>query len=152
MGQDATSRRDGRAAGAAASPRPTAFRPRFHYALAIGGTIVLGLLSRRFPLLGKYPGDALWALMIFYAAGLILPRARSRTVAALAFGFCVAIEFLKLNQTPWLVSARSSVVGHLVFGHVFSWQNLVAHAAGILLGLIIEREVARWKSRAAFRR
>lgn len=139
MGSEATSRLAGLTA-----------RPRFRYALAIGGTVVLGLLSRRFPLLGKYPGDALWALMIFYAAGLILPRARSGTVAALAFGFCLAIEFLKLNQTPWLVSARHSTVGHLVFGHVFSRQNLVAYAAGIFLGVVIELEVARRKSRAAF--
>ena len=114
-------------------------RKRPLYALAVAATIGAGLASRRFPVLGKYPGDALWALMVFFALGFAFPKARSSSLALVAVFISCAVEFLKLNQAPWLVSIRQSTLGHLVFGHVFSWQNLVAYAAGISVGLLLER-------------
>jgi hypothetical protein len=121
-------------------------RNRALYAAAVIGTIVAGLASRRFPLLGKYPGDALWALMVFFALGCMLPRTRSTRLAVLAFGISCAVEFAKLNQNPTLVSIRHTTLGHLVFGHVFSWQNLLAYALGISFGWALER-LTRWLSR-----
>jgi len=49
---------------------------------AMAATIALGLASRRWPAAlpaawGKYPGDALWALMVFFAWRAL--RARART-------------------------------------------------------------------------
>ena len=103
-----------------------------------------GLASRRFPewlpaFIGKYPGDALWALMVFFGFAALFPRWASLRVAALALGFSFAIEILKLWQAPWLVAVRHNVIGQLIFGHAFSWQNLVAYTLGVALGLGIER-------------
>jgi hypothetical protein len=120
-----------------ASNRPA--RSRSLYAAAIFLTILLGLASRQFPLFGKYPGDALWTLMVFFALGSIVPRAKTTHLALIAFGISCAVEFLKLNQNPTLVSIRQTTLGHLVFGHVFSWQNLVAYGAGALSGLLLIR-------------
>ena len=55
-------------------------RIRWHHALATVVVIGLGLASRRFTWLfpaelGKYPGDALWALMVFMAMCVAWPRA-----------------------------------------------------------------------------
>lgn len=113
-------------------------------ALAMFATLLLGLASRHWPLLfpsalGKYPGDALWALMVFFGWCVLRPRARSRQVAGLALATSAAVEFAKLWQAPWLVQWRQTLVGHLVLGHVFSWQNLVAYAAGVATGLALER-------------
>jgi Protein of unknown function (DUF2809) len=118
-------------------------RSRLLYALAFVGCILLGLASRKFPspllaALGKYPGDAIWAMMIFFGGGALRPRATTLQLAAGAMLFCVFIEFFKLYQAPWMVAIRYSTIGHLIFGHVFSVENLVAYAIGVLIALLVE--------------
>jgi hypothetical protein len=118
-------------------------RSRWWYLLAVVVTIIAGLASRRFPellptTLGKYPGDALWALMVFFGWGLVFSRASSLRVAGLALATAYTIELLKLWQSPWWQEIRHSTAGHLVFGHAFSWQNFVAYAIGVACGLMVE--------------
>src|SRR4051794_19230901 len=119
------------------------FRKRTWYLLAFVATIAAGLASRRFPqflpaCMGKYPGDALWSLMLFFAMGAIFPRPTSLQLGFGALAFAFGIEALKLCRAPWLASVRYTTLGHLVFGHAFSWQNLVAYTVGVLVGLVVE--------------
>ncbi|WP_167509236.1 DUF2809 domain-containing protein [Pseudomonas oryzihabitans] len=110
--------------------------------------IVLGLASRlpgAVASSGKYPGDVLWAAMVFFGWGLLLPLRPLRQRLVLALASAWGIEVLKLWQTPWLVELRHSILGHLVFGQVFSWQNLVAYALGILLAVGVMRAL-EWHS------
>ena len=88
--------------------------------------------------MGKYPGDALWSLMVFFGMGVIFNKASSFQLGFGALAFSFGIEALKLCQAPWLASLRHTTLGHLVFGHVFSWQNLVAYTVGILVGVVAE--------------
>ncbi len=102
-------------------------------------TIALGLASRHWPgalpdALGKYPGDALWATMVFFGTCALRPHAATREVAAIAASVCLAVEVAKLWQAPWLVAFRHTVAGHLLLGHVFSWQNLAAYGVGVQAG------------------
>ncbi len=118
-------------------------RNRLSAALACVLTIAAGLMSRRFPsvlpaALGKYPGDALWALMVFFGLGLVWRRSSTLRLATAALAFSFGIEALKLWTVPWLVSLRHTTLGHLVFGHAFSWQNLVAYSFGVVLGVLID--------------
>lgn len=118
-------------------------RSRACYLLAVLATIIAGLASRRFPnllpsSLGKYPGDALWSLMVFFGWAIIFRRAPTLRIAVLALATSCTIEALKLCQSPWLVSFRYTTLGHLIFGQAFSWQNLIAYAIGGACGLIIE--------------
>ena len=126
-------------------PSPTAGRSRNRaaYALAFVASILLGLASRRYPAVvpeffGKYPGDALWAAMIFFGLGTLRPRASSLHIAFLALGTCFVVEALKLYQAPWIVDIRHTTLGHLVFGHVFSARNLVAYAVGVVSAFGVE--------------
>ena len=119
------------------------FRKRRWYLLAVVATIAVGLASRRFSQVlpasaGKYPGDALWSLMVFFGMGAIFRKASSLHLGFGALGFSFGIETLKLCQASWLASLRHTKLGHLVFGHVFSWQNLIAHTIGVFVGLILE--------------
>ena len=119
------------------------FRKRRWYLLAVVTTIAVGLASRWFSQVlpasaGKYPGDALWSLMVFFGMGAIFSKAASLHLGFGALGFSFGIEILKLCQAPWLASLRHTMLGHLVFGHVFSWQNLIAYTVGVLVGLILE--------------
>jgi hypothetical protein len=122
-------------------------RSRLACGTAAAATIALALASRRFPgplaeVFGKYPADALWTVMMFWMLAATWPRASSTRLAVGAFAVSAAVEFLKLWQAPWLVEIRYTTAGHLVFGHVFSWQNLVAYAFGALLAGAIDKLLA----------
>ena len=123
-------------------------RRRLAALAAMLATIALGLASRRWPdalpaALGKYPGDALWALMVLFGWRALRPLARPRDVALLAMATSVAVELAKLWQAPWLAQFRHTTVGHLLLGHVFSWQNLVAYGVGVLAGVALDRLLLR---------
>lgn len=110
----------------------------------MAAALLLGLASRCWPALfpsalGKYPGDASWALMVFFGACAMRPTASTPRVAALALATSAAVEVAKLWQAPWLVQFRHTTFGHLLLGHVFSWQNLVAYAVGVLVGAGLDR-------------
>jgi hypothetical protein len=76
--------------------------------------------------------------MVFFGMGVIFPRASSLQLGFGALGFSFGIEALKLYQAPWLARVRHTTLGHLVLGHAFSWQNLVAYTVGVLVGLVLE--------------
>lgn len=122
-------------------------RSRWRLAACLVAVIALGLASRKFPLLpaflGKYPGDSLWALMVFVGWAFCKPRASTRSIAMLAFATSCLVEFSQLYQAAWLVSIRSTTLGHLVLGSTFSWFDIAAYAAGVLLGALIDAAIGR---------
>ncbi|MBW8847001.1 MAG: DUF2809 domain-containing protein [Burkholderiales bacterium] len=114
------------------------------YAAAVLAVIGIGLASRRWPgmfpaALGKYPGDALWALMVFVGCGMLRPRAPSWRVAATALAISFAVEFSQLYQAPWINAIRGTVLGHLVLGSTFNVPDLFAYVIGVAVGLLAER-------------
>ena len=115
---------------------------------AMLAAMTLGLASRHWTgvapaALGKYPGDASWALMMFFAWCALRPHARTADVAACAMATCGVVEASKLWQAPWLVAFRHTTLGHLLLGHVFSWQNLVAYGVGVFSGVVLDRLLVR---------
>jgi hypothetical protein len=46
-------------------------------------------------------------------------------------------------EAPWLAAFRHPTLGHLLPGHVFSWQNLAAYGVGVLAGAALDRILAR---------
>ena len=138
----------------------TLFARRAFHGLCCLVSLALGLASRHgtswlAPSFGKYPGDALWAMMVFFGFGFVRPMSSVVRVAIAAFVFSCAIELLKLCSAPWLVDARRTPFGSLVFGHVFSFGNLAAYAAGIALGSCVAAAFltsmqirAGWRTRA----
>lgn len=124
-------------------------RHRLLCAAATVAVIGLGLASRRYPFLlpaflGKYPGDALWALMVFCGLALLFPAARGRDLAAGALAISYAVELSQLYRAPWLDAIRATTPGHLVLGSAFSWIDLVAYTAGVALGLLLDGIYSSW--------
>ena len=123
-------------------------RNRTLSAIAILLVIVTGLLSRRFPdlfpaALGKYPGDALWAVMIFLGMGFLFPRLPTCYAGLAAFAFSCAVEFFQLYQALWIDDVRDTLPGRLILGRGFAWADIAAYAVGILLGCLAEILFAR---------
>ena len=85
--------------------------------------------------------------MVFLGWGIVFPAASTARLAVLALTVSCAVEMLKFNQAPWLVGIRQSTVGHLVFGHVFSWQNLIAYAVGAALGVLCDTLMTKLSQR-----
>ena len=118
-------------------------RNRLFLFIAIVVTIALGLASRKVPVLfpaflGKYPGDALWSLMVYWGIALLIPNASVKKVAVLALLVSYADEISQLYQAPWLNAIRSTTLGHLVLGSAFSWLDMLAYAVGVAAGATIE--------------
>jgi len=121
------------------APGLTVFRThrKGRYALAVLSTIAAGLASRRWPWLlpeafGKYPGDALYAVMVYALVVLARPSRGVARSAALALAICFAIECLQLWQPPWLQAIRATRLGRLVLGSHFDAPDLLAYAIGVV--------------------
>ncbi len=117
-------------------------RGRWPLALACVAVIALGLASRALPVfpitLGKYPGDALWALMVFFGLAFLRPELRPLHLALLALTVSWVVELSQLYQAPWINSIRATRPGHLVLGSQFHWPDLLAYATGALAGLALD--------------
>lgn len=93
--------------------------------------IPLGLLSRRVAWIPEETGDALWAMMVFCFWRIILCRKPLLTVAVVSLATAYLVEFSQLITWPWLVSLRSTTLGHLVLGQGFLWVDLLAYTIGV---------------------
>ncbi|GKS88516.1 DUF2809 domain-containing protein [Acidovorax sp. SUPP2539] len=133
-----------------ASPTPR------HRAVLVAGIalcIALGLASRRWPgvlfpkALGKYPGDALWALMVMFGWACLWPRMALGRLALLALATSFAVEFSQRYQAPWINAIRSTTPGHLVLGSRFNAMDLAAYAVGVVVGLGLDGLYRAWLRR-----
>ncbi len=127
-------------------------RNRIYYLIAALAVIALGLASRRVPnlflhALGKYPGDALWTIMVFTSLGAVFPRASSARLAVWALTISFIVEFTQLYQAPWINSIRSMLIGHLVLGSGFSWIDLLAYSVGASVAFFCEWTCKCFRSR-----
>jgi hypothetical protein len=121
--------------------RPT--RSRLIVGVLLLATVALGLASRRYApflpwWLAKNAGDILYATMAYWLVLLLSPRLMASRAGAVAFLFCVAIEFAKFFQIPVLVAARHEAWGRLIFGVGFHISNLVCYGIGTVLGVAID--------------
>ena len=123
---------------------PTRRRPPLVWLALIAVVVLLGLGSRRFGshlpgFVAAYAGDTLWATAAFLAIGLLLTRACTRRVSVLAMSLSALVEVGQLYHAPWIDSIRKTMLGGLMLGFDFVWVDLACYAAGVALGMLIER-------------
>ena len=122
-------------------------RNRVLYAGLVLAVIAVGLLWRSSfmplpPVVSKYGGDALWALMVFVGFGFLVPRASTTVLSLMALSFSWGVEFSQLYHAPWIDAVRATLPGRLVLGSTFNWPDLPAYALGIGLAAWAEW---RWR-------
>ena len=69
--------------------------------------------------------------MIYAILGMVIPNASAGKLSAISISICFSVEFLKLAPSETLKSFRYTTVGHLLLGHAFNWQNLIAYSIGV---------------------
>jgi hypothetical protein len=111
--------------------RTTSGMGRLLAALAV--TIALGVLSRAFPI-GWAPwdnslGDVLYAVAAYLALAVLLAGRPRSLVAALALGWCLAVEFFQATGIP----ARYPDVAAIrwLVGTTFSWHDVACYVVGV---------------------
>jgi hypothetical protein len=121
-------------------------KPRSRVWLACGMVLVVGagLASRSLPWLlppslGTYPGDALWALLVFLGIAFIRPCIGSGQLALAALGISYLVEAAQLYQAQWINAIRATTPGHLVLGQGFDWLDLLAYTIGVAAGFALDR-------------
>jgi hypothetical protein len=87
----------------------------------------------------EYAGDTLWALAVYLAAAFLFPRFSTAKIAAISAIFSLAVEISQLYHAPWIDAVRSYRTAALILGHGFLWSDLACYAAGISLGVLLER-------------
>lgn len=118
-------------------------RSRPLYACLLVGTVALGLASRAFRgslpfVLGRYAGDTLWAMAVVLVLGIVLPAARTMTLALVAGAIALAVELSQLAHPAWLDEVRRVPGVALLIGYDFVWSDLVCYAVGVTLGAITD--------------
>ncbi|WP_323986499.1 ribosomal maturation YjgA family protein [Microbacterium plantarum] len=90
-------------------------------------------------------GDALYAVLIYALVVAVAPRAGTVVVAAVAGGWCIAVELLQLSDLP----ARAATVfppAVLVLGTVFDARDLLVYVVTIVITGALD---AVWRRRRA---
>ena len=95
--------------------------------------IPIGLYSRHVSWLPDEVGDAFWAMMVFCFWRIILVKKDLSFVALISLIHSYLVEFSQLICWPWLVSFRSTFIGHMMLGQGFLWTDLLALLIGIVL-------------------
>ena len=95
--------------------------------------IPLGLYSRHLKWIPEETGDALWAMMVFCLWRIILVKQSLRLVAIISLTHSFLVEFSQILRWSWLVSFRSTFIGHMMLGQGFLWTDLLAYLIGSLL-------------------
>lgn len=114
--------------------------------LLIVATIAAGLTLRLVRLgfpsaVVKYGGSILWALMVYWFIMAIRPRWPPTRSALVSSVVALSVELFKLHHAPALDAFRLTLPGKLLLGRVFSSWDLLAYAAAILVGLLLDRAV-----------
>lgn len=82
-------------------------------------------------------GDVLWAMMVAFGYGVLVPRRSSRARGLAAMATCAAVEVSQLWHAPWLDALRTTPLGALTLGSGFDPRDLVAYAAGITCATLL---------------
>lgn len=106
--------------------------------------MLMGLLSRKFMFIfprniAPFVGDMLWAMMIYFGFRFLFPKLNITKSLVLAFLFSFSIEISQLYQAQWINNIRNTIIGGLILGHGFLFEDLISYSIGIILGCVVDK-------------
>jgi hypothetical protein len=93
------------------------------------------------PLVVKYGGSALWAMMVYWIVSALFPCWRISAVALLAGMLAAAVEFFKLYHSPATDAFRHTLPGILLLGRIFSPWDIAAYWFSICVGASVDQAI-----------
>ncbi|SCI76910.1 Protein of uncharacterised function (DUF2809) [uncultured Clostridium sp.] len=104
----------------------------------------MGLLSRKFMFIfpkniAPFVGDMLWAMMVYFGFRFLFPKLNITKSLVLAFLFSFSIEISQLYQAQWINNIRNTIIGGLILGHGFLFEDLISYSIGIILGCVVDK-------------
>ena len=104
----------------------------------------MGLLSRKFMFIfprniAPFIGDMLWAMMVYFGFRFLFPKLNITKSLVLAFLFSFSIEISQLYQAEWINNIRNTIIGGLILGHGFLFEDLISYIIGIILGCAVDK-------------
>ncbi len=91
-------------------------------------------------MISNWCGGICYEIFFMLLAFLAIPARIA--IMPIAVSVCVstsALEFLQLWQPGWLMSIRSTVLGQLLLGSTFAWQDFPVYIVGCVLGWFVLR-------------
>jgi hypothetical protein len=127
-------------------------RVRLTYVALALATIAVGLLVHEQgaalgPIARDVLSDALWAGMIVWWVGALVPRARVAVRSAAAYAICAGVEVSQLYHTPALDAIRATGAGQLVLGSGFDSRDFASYAFGVAAAALLEAAVGARRKR-----
>ena len=105
-------------------------------------TIILGLFSRygfiEFP---DFVGNVLWATFIYMLFRILFIDMKKEKVAFIALVFLVFIELTQLYHAPLIDSLRGTILGGIILGYCFHYDDIVSYFIGILIGFLSDKRL-----------
>src|SRR5689334_15721446 len=119
-------------------------RARLTYAALTLSTIVVGLVihwhGTALPAAGRDAlGDALWAMMVYWLTGVIVPEKSAVGRAVVALAVCFAVEISQAYHLEFLDRLRRTRIGQLFLGSDFDARDLGAYAMGVAAAFGLEK-------------
>lgn len=132
-------------------------RKRATYVALAVGTIAIGLVEHFHgaalgPVVRDMLGDALWAAMIVWWIGALIPNGRPSVHYGIAYLICVAVELSQLLHAPAIDAVRATRVGHLVLGSGFDPRDLLAYALGVVAAAVADTLIVSKRQPSQMRR
>lgn len=114
---------------------------RITYFIITLAVIFLGLVARRIAEIPLFFGDILYAVLIYFGIRFLIINYRKSTSFLLSLLFCFLIETLQLVKLDWLVTLRTTTLGHYILGQGFLWSDLICYVVGTTIAFIFDRKL-----------
>ncbi len=89
-------------------------------------------------------GNVAYETLLILLLLLIVPKMKPIAAAISVCLFSFVIEFSQLFQDPILVAARSNLLGRLILGNGFTWEDFPLYVLGSLIGWAWVIQLRRW--------
>lgn len=89
-------------------------------------------------------GNVAYETLLILLLLLIVPKMKPIAAAISVCLFSFIIEFSQLSQDPILMAARSHLLGRLILGNGFTWEDFPLYMLGSLIGWSWVIQLRRW--------
>ena len=89
-------------------------------------------------------GNVAYETLLILLLLLIVPKMKPIAGAISVCLFSFVIELSQLSKDPILVAARSNLLGRLILGNGFTWEDFPLYVLGSLVGWAWVIQLRRW--------